>query len=614
VNNFFTKLNTVTPGTKLDPAKLLSAIGMGQISDFITFVTGSSGGTLPQIQSFFNTLRDFLGFNPASAPAFATAVTNFFGKLNTVTPGTKLDPAKLFQDIDPTKIASLVPFITGSGTVGTDIQTFFTRLRSILGGVNPMSAASTAAESANLFTALNQASGGTLGNTKVSGIETASMGGDLRQVFNNVVLGLQGSDTNTTGNTAPTLQDIYATAKNTNDSITAMAQVLADLQNTAAASLNSGNSDYTTFPNFTLWNNGGLTYSGTLTGSPPSAVESVNNQAVWKNYNGTSTRSARGVFARTKTSTNYQKIGIAFSSKPTGDWGGGASPAFNYILGRANNNSGLTTEYVFAKFSPTTVWIGYTTNGGANEVMFASASHSFSSGATYWLECGTEGGQSVYRVSRGSQVLLTIADARYDSLTNDTHRFGGFMMTATWNNFYLNAPGSMAAFAISDNTPAPLIGSGFRRYRNATNHAISSTGTGNRLLPDNFFNTPDESTPDYTYDSTGNKVTASVEGWYQVNINLALTANSLYSEMAPVLYKNGAVDARGGSVWGTSAILGGRSPSQCAGAFQVYLKKNEYIQPGYWHSTADTTGTLTGDAAGQTCYMQVTFMNRSTTA
>jgi hypothetical protein len=620
VNNFFTKLNTVTPGTKLDPAKLLSAIGMGQISDFITFVTGSSGGTLPQIQSFFNTLRDFLGFNPASAPAFATAVTTFFTKLNTVTPATKLDPAKLFQDIDPTKIASLVPFITGSGTVGTDIQTFFTRLRSILGGVNPMSAASTAAESANLFTALNQASGGSLGTAKVSGIETASLSSDLRSVFNNVVLGLQGSDTNTTGNTAPTLQDIYATAKNTNDSITAMSQVLADLQNTAAASLNSGNSDYTVFPNFALWNNGGLTYSGTLTGSPPSAVESVNNQAVWKNYNGTSTRSARAVFTRTKTSTNYQKIGIAFSSKPTGDWGGGASPAFNYILGRANNNSGLTTEYVFAKFSPTTVWIGYTTNGGANEVMFASASHSFSSGATYWLECGTEGGQSVYRVSRGSQVLLTIADARYDSLTNDAHRFGGFMMTATWNNFYLNAPGSMAAFAISDNTPAPLVGSGFRRYRNATTQSISSIGTGNQLLPNNFFNTPDDATPDYTYDSTGNKVTVKTEGWYQVNINLALTANSgvsaMQNEMAPVVYKNGVVDARGGSAVGIGGLTA-RGPSQCAGAFQVYLKAGEYIQPGYWYgvvSGQSVSGTLTGDAAGHTCYMQVTFMNRSTTA
>jgi hypothetical protein len=157
VNNFFTKLNTVTPGTKLDPAKLLSAIGMGQISDFITFVTGSSGGTLPQIQSFFNTLRDFLGFNPANAPAFATAVATFFTKLNTVTPTTRLDPVKLFQDIGITKISNLVPFITGTGSAATDIQTFFTRLKSILGGVNPMSAASVSAESANLFTALNGA-------------------------------------------------------------------------------------------------------------------------------------------------------------------------------------------------------------------------------------------------------------------------------------------------------------------------------------------------------------------------------------------------------------------------------------------------------------------------
>jgi hypothetical protein len=615
VTSFFAKLNTVTPTTKLDPAKLLSAIGMGQISDFITFVTGSSGGTLPQIQSFFNTLRDFLGFNPASAPAFATAVTTFFTKLNTITPTTRLDPVKLFQDIGITKISNLVPFITGTGSAATDIQTFFNRLKSILGGVNPMSAASVSAESANLFTALNGAASGSLGTAKVAGIENTTLGADLRGMFSSVVLGLQGNPSSAAaGSSTPRLTDLFSTAKNTSDSISNIAQVISELQTTATQAANSGNSDFTVFPNFTLWNNGGLTYSGTASGSPASAVEAVNNQAVWKSYNGTTTRSARAVFTRTKTSTNYQRVGITFASKPMGDWGGGASPAYNYILGRANNNSGVTTEYVFAKFSPTALSIGYTLNGGASETMFQTINHSFSAGATYWLECGTSGGQAVYRVLRGSEVLLTVTNTGFNAYTNDSHRFGGFMMTGTWNGFWINEPGSMAAFAIADNTPASYLGSGFRRYRNATTQSVSSIGTGNRLLPGNFFNTADYATTDYTFNSTTGRVTVSTEGWYQVNINLALTANSLYSEMAPVLYKNGAVNARGGSVWGTAAILGGRSPVQCAGAFHVYLKAGEYIQPGYWHSTADTTGTLTGDAAGHTCYLQVTFMNRSTTA
>lgn len=625
VNNFFTKLNTVTPGTKLDPAKLLSAIGMGQISDFITFVTGSSGGTLPQIQSFFNTIRDFLGFNPASAPAFATAVTTFFGKLNTVTPTTKLDPAKLFQDIDPTKIASLVPFITGSGTVGTDIQTFFTRLRSILGGVNPMSAASTAAESANLFTALNQASGGSLGTAKVAGIENPALSTDLRSVFNNVVLGLQGKTTaDLTGTNQFGLADILSTAKGTSETITGLAEAVTVLQKNADVRTNSGNSDFATFSTFAPFNNGGgLTY---LLNAGASALGISGTQAVWQNAGATVTRAAQGIFTRTKTATDWQKIGIAFATAPTADSVTNANSGFNYILGRSNGTGG---EHVFVKFSKTGFRVGYTTTGlntTPSETFFSNeVSHNFTAGATYYLECGIPDGgintgQTTYRVSRNGVPLLTITSSAYNAYTNADHRYGGFKVQATNFAWWVNPPGSMAAFAINDNTPAPYIGSGFRRYRNATNQTVPTVGEN--LLPNGFFNNADFSTADYEYSSTAsapNKVAVKTTGWYKVDVNLGLVADTMLSEIAPTLYKNGALESRGGSVIGGRFIdafptgIGlstNRGPSQAAASFSVYLQAGEYIQPGYWQPRL--SGTFTGDSSGVRTYMQVTFMNRST--
>jgi hypothetical protein len=625
VTSFFTKLNTVTPTTKLDPAKLLSAIGMDQVSSLISFITGGAGTLVTDVQAFFNNLRNFLGFNPVSFADFGTAVTTFFGKLNTITPTIKLDPAKLFQDIGIGKIADLIPFITGTGTAAADIQTFFTRLKSILGGVNPMSAASVSAESANLFTALNGAASGSLGTAKVAGIENTTLGADLRGVFNNVVLGLQGKTTSDlTGTNQFGLGDILSTAKGTSETITGLSEAVTSLQSAADVRSNSGNSDFTTFGNFTPFNNGGgLLY---LLNAGASGLGISGTQAVWQNAGATVTRAAQGIFTRTKTATDWQKIGIAFATAPTADSVTNANSGFNYILGRSNVSG---SEHVFVKFSKTGFRLGYTTTGlntTPSEVFFSNEiSHNFTAGATYYLECGIPDGgintgQSTYRVSRNGVPLTTVTSTAYGTLTNDLHRHGGFKVQATNFAWWVNPPGSMAAFAINDNTPAPYIGSGFRRYRDGTNQAVPAVGENK--LPNGFFNNADFSTADYEYSSTAsepNKVAVKTTGWYKVDINLGLVADTMLSEIAPTLYKNGALESRGGSTIGGRFIdafptgIGlstNRGPSQAAASFSVYLQAGEYIQPGYWQPRL--SGTFTGDSSGVRTYMQVTFMNRST--
>jgi hypothetical protein len=459
---------------------------------------------------------------------------------------------------------------------------------------------------------------------------------DMRGIFNNVVLGLQGKTSTDVGGTGlPGLDDIFKSAKAANDAITTLGQAVAGLQTSATNTSNSGKSDFTDFAAFTPFNNGtGLLYAGTST----SALVSSGGQAVWQT-NGQGTRWAQGVLTRTATNTNWQKVGIAFGSGPEADWITNGNPAFNYILGRANNTytaSGGTVvprgqHYVFAKFSKTGFTVGYTTNGTATtptETLFPAPAggwpyaHEFTPGAVYYLECGTDAGQTVYRVSRNGTPLLTLPATAAYPYTDADHRFSGFKAQATATLLYTNKPGSMAAFAVTDNTPAEYIGSGFRRFRSSTSATAIARGDagGYSLLPSDFFNGTSYATPDYSYTTTTdvpNKITVDATGWYQVTTSLALGNQSMLTELAPTLYKNGVLNARGGSVWGLPGFPA-RGPSQASATFTVYLQEGEYIQPGYWQNPGLTgtngyaSGNWVGDSNGVTSYIQVAFLNRST--
>jgi hypothetical protein len=468
---------------------------------------------------------------------------------------------------------------------------------------------------------------------------------DMRGIFNNVVLGLQGkTSTAISGTGLPGLDDIFKSAKAANDAITTLGQAVAGLQTNATNTSNSGKSDFTDFSSFSPFNNNvGLLYSGAST----SALVSSGGQAVWQ-ISGQGTRWAQGVFTRTATNTNWQKVGIAFGSAPEADWLSNTNPAFNYILGRVNNTytveAGDNTlagpigtvvsrgqHYVFVKFSKTSFTVGYTTNGTAatpTETLFPAPTggwpyaHEFTPGAVYYLECGTDAGQTVYRVSRNGTPLLTIPATGAYPYTDAEHRFSGFKVQATSNTVWTRVPGSMAAFAMADNTPAEYIGSGFRRFRSSTTPTAIARGDtgGYSLLPDDFFGSTSYATPDYNYTTSSavpNKITVDATGWYQVTTNLALANQSMLTELAPTLYKNGVLNARGGSVWGLPGFPA-RGPSQASATFTVYLQKGEYIQPGYWQnpglsgSNGYASGNWVGDSNGVTSYIQVAFLNRST--
>jgi hypothetical protein len=436
---------------------------------------------------------------------------------------------------------------------------------------------------------------------------------DLRTTLNNTVGGLSGTDT--TGANQPSLSSLTTTGAATREAIAALGAAVTELQNKATLAANSGASAYKEFTDFAGFNTtGAITYTGTGSG----ALSISGQQAVWTGTADPDTyKFAKAVYTSLTTDTDYQQVGIAFASAPAQDFLTGANRAYNYIIGRSNSTG---SEFVFAKFANDHYYAGYSINGVETNFTLPVGqswplAHAFLPGSVYWLECGTEAGLTQYRVKRGGVALLTVNSTAYSSYTNSTHRQGGFQVAAKGVNAgifgtWTNAPGSMAAFAIADNSPGARVGSGMRRYRSSTT-ATAITLNGDRLLADGFFDQESYMTDDYTYTSSSvapNVYKVTTPGWYEVKINLGLTINTMQSDMAPTLYRNGSLVARGPSVWGVSQV--GRGPSQCAGTFQVYMNKDDYIQPGYWMTTIYAAGgSFLGDSNGYTSYIQISYMN-----
>ena len=85
----------------------------------------------------------------------------------------------------------------------------------------------------------------------------------------------------------------------------------------------------------------------------------------------------------------------------------------------------------------------------------------------------------------------------------------------------------------------------------------------------------------------------------------------MMTECAPTLYKNGSLVEKGQSVWGVATLIN-RAPTQFGSTFIVYITAGEYIQPGYWQTTAySASGNMTGDASGYQTHFSVALLNKS---
>lgn len=233
----------------------------------------------------------------------------------------------------------------------------------------------------------------------------------------------------------------------------------------------------------------------------------------------------------------------------------------------------------------------------------------WNTGDTVQLISGVGTNPRQHQVKRNNQVIIDSTTSDTTSVVGSSNRFAGFGMSVSALSGNIYQPGKVAAWSVSDNTPPNYVGSGFRAYKSTGTNSI--TANNFNLLPASFYSTEEYRTADMTYlASANNKLTVSVEGWYHVSINIGLSINTQVVDMAAALYKNGSVIKKGGSFWGLSAFGVVRGPASVNGNFIVYLIAGDYIQPGYWQTTAyGASGTMSADL--YSTYFEVSLINKS---
>lgn len=481
--------------------------------------------------------------------------------------------------------------LSGSYTVPAGVDT----VRVQLGVTADMSAGTV------WFDTINAHKTGNMPGNLVQGITGAvsTIVQDVQGVLNNIVAGLLGF-----GNTLydAVIGDANTVTYNLNDTIAAMQAAISTLQNSASYVANAGNSDFVSWASAADASSLGAAWSQTYGGTGTGVLGIVSGRAAWKDFSDNS-RSCVAVYTAKQTTTDYQKIGVAFASAPN-DWYGG-NDALNYIGGRVN---AAGSTYVYVMLGPDTCELGCTV-AGTTTVFGSVPGFKFKSGASYWLECGTVGGVNIFKVWENDRVIKTYTDSGHVSAYGADYRYVGVGSSYFGSSLLHTTPGAMAAFAFSDNTPAPVLGSGFRRYRSSGTGVSQASGV--HLLASNFFDTAERITTDLTYDGgSNNKLTMSVAGWYLVKVQLALS-DWIHGgqSIQALLYKNGAVVAAGAETFGTAALgaaTGGGS--NFGGTFIVYCDPGDYVQIG---CNASTSLTVTGGPSGTQCHFEAVFVNNT---
>lgn len=320
------------------------------------------------------------------------------------------------------------------------------------------------------------------------------------------------------------------------------------------------------------------------------------------------------VYTTLQTTSDYQRVWVAFGSSAT--WSNGASRGRNEIHGR-KNAAGDT--YVYAAIEKFHVELGCVVGG--TRTVFVSKDFGFSMKANgiYMLDCGTVGGTRIFRLWEGGTLIMTHAEVGSTSQVGSGYRYtgGSGYVASSWLGSQLT--GTMWAFALSDNQPATVVGSGARMIRTST--GTVNVSSGDHVLPNSFFNSPDEVTADITYDTTAGSFTVSADAWYDIEFRTAVA--NLIDGSSPnpwavgpyplhlALYKtpNGGTEAIEryfgdvvrGYAYDVSAVT---SPEAVSGHTRVFLQAGDSVRIGY-NAYTSRSGFFTGDATGLHTYFSI---------
>ena len=365
----------------------------------------------------------------------------------------------------------------------------------------------------------------------------------------------------------------------------------------------------------------GADFTQTYAGSGTGQWGIVSGRATWLPVNDAN-RTCVGIYNVAHTTTDYQMVGASFAAAPW--WSGStANSGHNFLFARADASG---SSCVFADMTAYTAQIGCIVSGV--KTVFATASgFTFKGNSIYWLRAGTIGGARIFQLLEGARVVLTHTEVGTTSIlgseqvTPEDWRFGGAGVTGAATGFGTAAPGIMTAFALSDNQPAAVIGSGARMFRADTGGVDVSSGAN--ILPADFFDTVAENTADITCDVSAGTFTVSQDGWYNVDFQAALADFTVgFAPLPPfpmvlTIYKTPSggsptLECQIGDVLMGIAlsVFTTTSPRAASGSARIYLQAGDSVGLGY-NANTSKTDVFIGDAGGVGTYFTITLANRS---
>ena len=395
-------------------------------------------------------------------------------------------------------------------------------------------------------------------------------------------------------------------------------QAIADMQSASQAAAQSGISITCTFgdypssaemPNPADLSNpaagGWVSTYNTIPGgtygivSPVGGVKGGGPGAIWKNYVAPGPKTVV-THHPTPTVTGFQAITLHIPQDTTANQGA------IWIVGRCN---AANTEYVGAKFytigtGSYAVDLGWVNSSGVF-TSWSGQQLGISSLANVQLLCGTGGVNArKYQVWAGSSKIVDLTEPGSLSPYDAAHQFWGIRSDVS-GTIASGSPGTynsgqVSYIAANDTAPPSVIGSGSKMARTST--STVSAVSGPALLPANFFDSLQGSSPDITSTVSNGRHTVTVSGWYMVSGAIQPNANTYTTNFALALYRNGSIYRMGGGAYEPALSL--------SASWVAYLNAGDYVQLGYYAGSTLAV-TIKGEAAGAYSYFDIALINKS---
>lgn len=432
----------------------------------------------------------------------------------------------------------------------------------------------------------------TLSQSKITSL-TADLGGIglIRDGLFNKLTGLTGSGW---------LQsDTDQAVADTQAVIAANSAAIAAMKTVGTGSGNSGKNVVVDFSTRSNAGSLGADFTQTYSGSGTSVLGVLNGRAALNPAVADAPRTCLYTYNVEPTDTDYQIIGLSMASAP----GSGTDSGENHIHGRKNSAG---TTYVFAEMERNVARLGCVVSGTRTVGATKSSGFRFKSTATYFLVCGTTGGLRQYQLWENTTLVLTWLDAGSVSQAGASYRYVGGGIYVYSAGAWVDGPGEVISFMFADNTPPTYPGSGARMYRTGTGTVNMSSGRN--LLPTNFYDANEYTSPDITADLVNGEFTVANAGLYDITvchkISLGIVGGT---RVAPVLYRQGGAYLVGNDAMNAIYTLASTNvnPRWIAHTWTgVPLTAGQSVQAGY-DGSASLSNVFSGESSGAEAYFSI---------